>query len=112
MHSPPWCPARYSFATWSLLCPLVNRTRTRPARIDVMADVGGELRGHRQHQRRRGEPVDLLIGEPVADPLNRLGVADRAERVIQGRERDAFLQALPLDVLVPVYLLIWPVYGK
>ena len=49
-----------------------------------------------------GEPVDLLIGQPVADPLDRRRVADRAERVIQGRERDAFLPALLPGVLVPV----------
>jgi hypothetical protein len=43
-----------------------------------------------------------MIGEPVADPLDRLGVAGRAEGVVQRGERDAFLPALLLGVLVPV----------
>src|SRR5437868_14507531 len=73
--------------------------RQLPAVAGVLVGAGERLR--QPGQPLAGEPVDLLAGQPVADPLDRLGVADRAERVVQGRERDAFLQALPLGVLVP-----------
>ena len=49
-----------------------------------------------------GEPVDRLVGQPVADPLHRGRVIGRPERVVQGGEADARLEALPLGVLVPV----------
>ena len=74
--------------------------RQLPAVVGVLVGAGERLR--QPGQPFAGEPVDLLVGEPVADPLDRRRVADRAERVIQGRERDAFLQALLLGVLVPV----------
>jgi hypothetical protein len=74
--------------------------RQLPAVVGVLVGAGERLR--QPGQPLAGEPVDLLAGQPVADPLDRLGVTDRAERVIQGRERDAFLQALLLGVLVPV----------
>jgi len=48
------------------------------------------------------EPVDLLAGQPVADPLDGGRVADRAERVVQAGERDTFFDALLLGVLVAV----------
>jgi len=34
-----------------------------------MADAGGELRGHRQHQRRGDEPVAAVLAEEIADAL-------------------------------------------
>src|SRR6266702_7589610 len=71
--------------------------RQLPAVVGVLVGAGERLR--QPGQPLAGEPVDLLVGQPVADPLDRLRVADGAERVIQGRERDAFLQALPLGVL-------------
>ena len=74
--------------------------RQLPAVVGVLVGAGERLR--QPGQPLAGEPVDLLVGQPVADPLDRLGVADRAERVVQGRERDAFLPALLLGVLVPV----------
>jgi hypothetical protein len=74
--------------------------RQLPAVVGVLVGAGERLR--QPGQPLAGEPVDLLVGQPVADPLDCLGVADRAERVVQGRERDAFLQALLLGVLVPV----------
>ena len=49
-----------------------------------------------------GEPVDLLVGQPVADPLHRGRVVSGGERVVQGGEADPGLEALPLGVLVPV----------
>src|SRR3984893_3902702 len=71
-----------------------------PAVIGVLVGAGERLR--QPGQPLAGEPVDLLVGEPVADPLDGAGVAGRAERVVQGRERDAVLEALLLGVLVPV----------
>jgi len=49
-------------------------------------------------------PAEDDARQRVACPLERLGVADGAERVIQRGERDPGLQALPLGVLVPVDL--------
>ncbi len=49
-----------------------------------------------------GEPVDLLVGQPVADLLHRGRVVSSAERVVQGGEADPGPGALPLGVLVPV----------
>ncbi len=49
-----------------------------------------------------GEPVDLLLGQVVADVLHGRGVLDRAERVVQRGEADPRLDALLLGVLVPV----------
>ena len=49
-----------------------------------------------------GEPVDLLVGQPVADLLHRGRVISGAERVVQGGEADPGPGALPLGVLVPV----------
>jgi hypothetical protein len=74
--------------------------RQLPAVVGVLVGAGERLR--QPGQPLAGEPVDLLVGQPVADPLDRLGVADRAERVVQRGERDPGLQALPLGVLVPV----------
>jgi hypothetical protein len=74
--------------------------RQLPAVIGVLVGTGERLR--QPGQPLAGEPVDLLIGQPVADPLDRRRVADRAERVIQRGERDPFLPALPLGVLVAV----------
>ena len=67
MHSPPWCPARYSFEL-VLALPLREPDQVQ-ARIDVMADVGGEPLGHRQHQRRGGEPAAAVLAEEIVDPL-------------------------------------------
>jgi hypothetical protein len=77
--------------------------RQLPAVVGVLVLAGERLR--QPGQPLAGEPVDLLAGQPVADPLDRLGVADRAERVVQRGERDPFFQALPLGVLVPVEVL-------
>jgi hypothetical protein len=74
--------------------------RQLPAVVGVLVGAGERLR--QPGQPLAGEPVDLLVGQPVADPLDRRRVADRAERVVQGRERDACLPALPLGVLVPL----------
>ena len=74
--------------------------RQLPAVVGVLVGAGERLR--QPGQPLAGEPVDLLVGQLVADLLDRLGVADRAERVIQRGERDPGLQALPLGVLVPV----------
>ena len=58
-----------------LLCDLVfalslgEPDQVQPARIDVMADVGSELRGHRQHQRRGDEPVAAVLAEEIMDAL-------------------------------------------
>ena len=43
--------------------------QVQPARIDVMADAGGEPLGHRQHQRRGGEPVPAVLAEEIVDAL-------------------------------------------
>ena len=74
--------------------------RQLPAVAGVLTGAGERLR--QPGQPLAGEPVDLLIGQPVADPLDRRRVADRAERVVQGRKRDACLPALLPGVLVPV----------
>jgi hypothetical protein len=74
--------------------------RQLPAVAGVLVGAGERLR--QPGQPLAGEPVDLLVVQPVADPLDRRRVADRAERVVQGRERDACLPALPLGVLVPL----------
>ena len=76
--------------------------RQLPAVVGVLVLAGKRLR--QPSQPLAGEPVDLLVGQPVADPLDRGRVADGAERVVQRGERDPALQALPLGVLVPVYL--------
>ena len=60
------------------------------------------MNGCGRHQPLAGEPVDLLVGQPVADPLHRGRVVSGAERVVQGGKADARLEALPLGVLVPV----------
>jgi len=74
--------------------------RQLPAVAGVLVGAGERLR--QPGQPLAGEPVDLLIGQPVADPLDRRRVADRAERVVQGREGDAVLPALLLGVFVAV----------
>ncbi|HEU5219603.1 MAG TPA: hypothetical protein VFU23_13165 [Gemmatimonadales bacterium] len=43
--------------------------QVQPARVDVMADAGGEPRGHRQHQRRGDEPVAAVLAEEIVDAL-------------------------------------------
>jgi len=43
--------------------------QVQPARIDVMADVGGEPLGHRHHQRRGDELVAAVTAEESVDPL-------------------------------------------
>jgi hypothetical protein len=73
--------------------------RQLPAVAGVLVLAGERLR--QPSQPLAGEPVDLLAGQPVADPLDRLGVTDRAERVVQRGDRDPGLPALPLGVLVP-----------
>ena len=50
-------------ASWSLLCPFASRDQVQLARIHVMADVGGEPLGHRQHQRRGDEPVPAVLSK-------------------------------------------------
>jgi hypothetical protein len=58
-----------------LLCYLVlalslrEPDQVQPARIDVVADVGGEPLGHRQHQGRGGEPVAAVLAEEIVDAL-------------------------------------------
>src|ERR1700758_2055389 len=74
--------------------------RQLPAVAGVLVGAGERLR--QPGQPLAGEPVDLLVGQPVADPLDRRRVADRAERVVQGREGDAFLPALLLGVFMAV----------
>ena len=74
--------------------------RQLPAVVGVLVGAGERLR--QPGQPLAGEPVDLLVGQPVADPLDRPGVADRSERVVQGRERNAFPQALLLGIFVSV----------
>ncbi len=69
MHSPPSCPARYSLATLVLALPLGEPDQVQPARIDVMADVGGEPLGHRQHQRRGDKLVPAVLAEEPVDAL-------------------------------------------
>jgi hypothetical protein len=46
--------------------------RQLPAVIGILIGAGERLR--QPGQPLAGEPVDLLIGQPVADPLNRLGI--------------------------------------
>ena len=74
--------------------------RQLPAVAGVLVGAGERLR--QPGQPLAGQPVDLLIGQPVADPLDRRRVADRAERVVQPGERDPGLEALLLGVLVTV----------
>ena len=74
--------------------------RQLPAVVGLLV-LGGE-RVRQPGQPLAGEPVDLLVGQPVADPLHRVRVAGRAERVVQGGEADTGLEALALGVLVPV----------
>ena len=74
--------------------------RQLPAVVGVLVGAGERLR--QPGQPLAGEPVDLLVGQPVADPLHRGLVISGAERVVQGGEADARLEALPLGVLVPV----------
>ena len=57
--------------------------RQLPAVIGVFILAGERLR--QPGEPLAGEPVDLLVGQPVADPLDRAGVAGRAERVVQRR---------------------------
>jgi len=52
-----------------LALPLREPDQVQPARIDVMADAGGEPPGHRQHQRRGDEPVAPVLAEEPVDPL-------------------------------------------
>jgi len=51
------------------------------------------------------EPVDLLVSQPIADPLRRVRITGRAERVVQGGKADPGLEAMPLGIFMPVYLL-------
>src|SRR5438876_11461219 len=46
--------------------------RQLPAVVGVLIGAGKRLR--QPGQPLAGQPVDLLIGQPVADPLHRLGV--------------------------------------
>ena len=73
--------------------------RQLPAVVGVLVVAGERVR--QPGQPLAGEPVDLLVGQPVADPLHRGRVIGRPERVVQGGEADARLEALPLGVLVP-----------
>jgi len=48
------------------------------------------------------QPVDLLVVQPIADALQRLGVLARQHAVVQRLELDATLAQLALGVLVAV----------
>jgi len=48
------------------------------------------------------QPVDLLVVQPIADALQRLGVGTGQHAVVQRLERDAALAQLALGVLVAV----------
>ena len=74
--------------------------RQLPAVVGVLVVAGERVR--QPGQPLAGEPVDLLVGQPVADPLHRGRVVSGAERVVQGGEADPGPGALPLGVLVPV----------
>ena len=74
--------------------------RQLPAVIGVLILAGERVR--EPGQPLAGEAVDLLVGQPVADPLHRGRVVSSAERVVQGGEADPGFEALPLGVLVPV----------
>ena len=81
--------------------------RTRPAGPTAASSsrpalIGAGERVRQPGQPLAGEPVDLLVGQPVADPLHRGRVVGGAERVVQGGEADPGPGALPLGVLVPV----------
>jgi hypothetical protein len=52
-----------------LALPLGEPDQVQPARIDVMADVGGEPLGHRQHQRRGDKLVPAVLAEEPVDAL-------------------------------------------
>jgi hypothetical protein len=52
-----------------LALPLREPDQVQPARAGVMADVRGEPLSHRQHQRRRDEPVPAVLAEEPVDAL-------------------------------------------
>src|SRR5262249_4475152 len=52
-----------------LALPLREPDQVQPTRIDVMADVGGEPRGHWQHQRRGDKPVAAVLAKEIVDAL-------------------------------------------
>ena len=74
--------------------------RQLPAVVGVLVGAGERVR--QAGQPLAGEPVDLLVGQPVADLLHRGRVVSGAERVVQGGEADPGPGALPHGILVPV----------
>jgi hypothetical protein len=74
--------------------------RQLPAVVGVLVGTGERVR--EAGQPLAGEPVDLLVGQPVADLLHGGRVADGAERVVQGGEADPGPGALPHGIFMPV----------
>ena len=74
--------------------------RQLPAVVGVLVGAGERVR--EAGQPLAGEPVDLLVGQPVADPLHRGRVISGAERVVQGGEADPGPGALPHGIFMPV----------
>ncbi len=77
---------------------LLNRQLPVVVRLFVL----GRERVRQPGQPLAGEPVDLLVGQPVAGLLHGRRVTGGAERVVQRAEGDPRLGALLLGVLVAV----------
>jgi hypothetical protein len=74
-----------------LALPLREPDQVQPARAGVMADVRGEPLSHRQHQRRRDEPVPAVLAEEPVMPCPYCSRGCRIVSIIRSMQRTSSL---------------------